>query len=227
MYRHEAVEYLGVTYSKFRRMVNNGHIRYTDMPGNRRIYWDEDIYRVAGRRKGAANQCVLYCRAGGRRAEHLLQEQKLRCTRWATENGYSFDRIYEESAESQDWELERRPAFYELLKDCREGLVSMVVVETPCRLSRWHLPMIMNILDSYNVNLFIINRLVQQPEYLQEQVDELVWITEEAKRQREHGWSPRKMLEPKKRRDRGQVIWAKPNPEMGHDPDFHQLGDLL
>jgi predicted site-specific integrase-resolvase len=228
MYRHEAVEFLGITFSKFRRLVNNGVIRYTEMPGNRRIYFDEDIYRVAGKQKNPGSWCVLYCRVGGvgARAESLLHEQKLSCTRWATENGYSFDRIYEELAPSQDWELERRPAFYELLKDCREGRVATVVVETPCRLSRWHMPLIMNMLDAWNVQLFVINRLVTQPEYLKEQVEELVWFTEEAKRQRENGWSPRAMLQPKKRRDRGRVLFAKPNPKI-EKPEDPLLGDLM
>lgn len=182
----KALEVLGVSYSTLKRYVQRGLIRTYkyQMPHMRgkNNYWDEDVYALVGRKWVEENWIVGYVRVAGhtKRDSEKLQEQKEIMRQYCTRRGITLDRIYEDRGAGTDFSESGRPALHELFQDILHGRVQALVIDNWSRLSRvapelWYLLLRFNKCD-----LVIMNPVLEDPYYQEEQSEELAILIQRA-----------------------------------------------
>jgi predicted site-specific integrase-resolvase len=192
----KALEVLGVSYSTLKRYVQRGLIRTYkyQMPHMRgkNNYWDEDVYALVGRKWVEGNWIVGYVRVAGhtRRDDEKLQEQKEIMRQYCTRRGISLDRVYEDRGPGTDFSESRRPALHELFQDILHGRVQALVIDNWSRLSRvapelWYLLLRFNKCD-----LVIMNPVLEDPYYQEEQSEELAALIHRAGLERKGELAP-------------------------------------
>lgn len=192
----KALEVLGVSYSTLKRYVQRGLIRTYkyQMPHMRgkNNYWDEDVYALVGRKWVEENWIVGYVRVAGhtRRDSEKLQEQKEIMRQYCTRRGISLDRIYEDRGPGTDFSESGRPALHRLFQDILHGRVQALVIDNWSRLSRvapelWYLLLRFNKCD-----LVIMNPVLEDPYYQEEQSEELAALIHRAGLERKGELAP-------------------------------------
>lgn len=192
----KALEVLGVSYSTLKRYVKRGLIRTYkyQMPHMRgkNNYWDEDVYALVGRKWVEENWIVGYVRVAGhtRRDSEKLQEQKEIMRQYCTRRGISLDRIYEDRGPGTDFSESGRPALHRLFQDILHGRVQALVIDNWSRLSRvapelWYLLLRFNKCD-----LVIMNPVLEDPYYQEEQSEELAALIHRAGLERKGELAP-------------------------------------
>lgn len=192
----KALEVLGVSYSTLKRYVKRGLIRTYkyQMPHMRgkNNYWDEDVYALVGRKWVEENWIVGYVRVAGhtRRDSEKMQEQKEIMRQYCTRRGISLDRIYEDRGPGTDFSESGRPALHRLFQDILHGRVQALVIDNWSRLSRvapelWYLLLRFNKCD-----LVIMNPVLEDPYYQEEQSEELAALIHRAGLERKGELAP-------------------------------------
>lgn len=106
-------------------------------------------------------------------AERVMQEQKLRVFNFASARGMKIDRVYEEMARATEVDPDKRPQFHQLVQDIMLGNVGVLLLDTKCRLSRFAYPEISMMLRYYDVEIIILNEVIDDLFYMEEQADDL------------------------------------------------------
>ena len=176
MYVKEVRTTLQCSYNSCRKWRNEGKLRTTKMPNGKVMYWDDDVYALMGKKIQKENWTVVYTRVGGTtesdRGTMLRQQELIRS--WSAVRGLAIDRLYEDWAPATSFSLEQRPGLHELLQDVIKKKVSVVIVETPCRLARVGWELFPALFKYYGVEVVVINGAIQVPEYRAEQEKDLV-----------------------------------------------------
>lgn len=186
MTKAEAMEILGVSYSTLKRYVQRGLIRIYkyEMPGKRgkNNYWDEDVYALVGKKMTKEHWIVGYCRVKHRFKEDQakMQEQKNLMRQFCTRRGIALEKIYEDIGASTDYSKKGRPAFHELLRDVMAGRVDAVVIDTKCRLTRVAFEVYEELFLYHGCDIVIMNPVLTDPYYLEEQSEDLAKLIETA-----------------------------------------------
>jgi predicted site-specific integrase-resolvase len=186
MTKGEALEVLGCSYSTLRRYAKKGLIRtYTYQIRGRKgkmNYWDEDVYALVGRKYEKDHWIVGYCRVQGRRPRDLekLQEQKNLMREFCTRRGIALEKIYEDQGRGTDWSKKGRPDFHRLLRDVMQGRVQAVVIDTRCRLTRVAFEVCEEIFSYHGCDLVVMNPVLEDPYYLEEQSEDLTHLIQSA-----------------------------------------------
>ena len=186
MTKWEALEVLGCSYSTLKRYAKSGKIRVYkyEMYGKRgkNNYWDEDVYAMVGKKITKDHWIVGYTRVGKKFKEDLgkMQGQKNLMRHFCTKRGISLEKIYEDIGASTDHSESGRPQFHELLRDIMKGKVDAVVVDTKCRLTRVGYEMFAELCKYHGTDIVIMNPVLTDPYYLEEQSEDLAKLIQEA-----------------------------------------------
>ena len=182
MWIKDAAKVANVSTSTISRRVKDGTIRSTKLPNGKIMCWDDDVYALIGRKLIKENWTVVYTRVNSstESSRKLMQEQQQLVRQWCLQRGLQIDKLYEDWAPSTDFRVHTRPGLHELLQDIIKKRVSVVIVETPDRLARVGWSLFPELFRYYGVELVIINKAIQHPEYLKEQEKDLSFILEEA-----------------------------------------------
>lgn len=181
LYR-EAMRILGVSYGTLQRYVKRGLIRtytyQTPKLMGKKNYWDDDVYALVGhklQRKAGAREIAAYFRVNRntKEGQARMQEQKRTVTGFCAARGISIDRTYEDWASSVESESDRRPGWHQLLQDVMKGDVAALVIETRCRLSRFAWGEIEQIFKYHQCDIIVVNRVVDDLFYRDEQSEDL------------------------------------------------------
>ncbi len=195
LYR-EAMRILGVSYGTLQRYVKKGLIRtytyQTPKLMGKKNYWDDDVYQLVGhklQRKAGAREVAAYFRVNNRtrEGEARMQAQKGVVTGFCAARGISIDRTYEDWASSIESGDQRRPDWHRLLQDVMKGDVAALVVETRCRLSRFAWGEIETLFKYHQCDIIVVNRVVDDLFYRDEQSEDLARQIEALKMDRHLG----------------------------------------
>lgn len=230
MYTKEALQLLGISLNTLKGWAAKGRVRYYRADDGRRVYNDDDVYSMIGKKVAKDNWIAAYYRVAGTTESdrRLMAEQQGLVHAWCAARGLSVDRSYEDWAPSTEYSLAERPGLHLLLQDIIQKRVSAVVVETPDRLARIGREIIEQLCRYYGVNLCYVNKAIQRPEYLAEQEKDLVRLLERAKIDRLGELET--LPKPKKPKlvDPGKIVsdWeGAPLPKTSRE--LGDLGDLM
>jgi len=100
----EVMKVLGKSYATVRRWADRGRIRTTKLENGHIMYWDEDVWKMVGKKISKENWVTLYCRVGGTTESDrkLMAEQQRLLHLWCTARGLVADQIYEDWAPSTE-----------------------------------------------------------------------------------------------------------------------------
>lgn len=176
MWAKEALAVLGCSYNTLKGWARQGKIRTSEVSNGRKMYWDDDVYAMIGKKVVRENWSVVYCRVNGRddKARALMAKQQGLIREWCAVNGYKIERLYDDWAPATDFSISRRPALWEMVQDVIKKKISVIIVETPDRLARVGWEMFQVLFRYYGVELVFMNTSIQVPEYQQEQEQDLV-----------------------------------------------------
>jgi putative resolvase len=186
MTKSEALDTLGCSYSTLRRYAAKGLIRTYkyEMYGKRGKlnYWEEDVYAMVGKRITRDHWIVGYVRVGKRFKEDLaqLQSQKNLMRHFCTKRGISLEKVYEDIGASTDFSEANRPEFHQLLRDIMAGKVDAIVIDTKCRLTRVAFEMVEELCKYHGTDIVIMNPVLTDPYYLEEQSEDLTKLIQNA-----------------------------------------------
>jgi len=181
LYR-EAMQVLNVSYSTLKRYVKRGLIRtYTYQTPKLRgkmNYWDEDIYALVGhklQKKAGERQVAAYFRVNHRTkaGQEAMLEQKKRVAGFCSARGIQIERQYEDWSSSIQAGEVNRPEWHRLLQDVMLGHVAVLVVDTTCRLSRFAWPEIEQLFRYHHCEIVVVNKVVDDLFYRDEQSEDL------------------------------------------------------
>ena len=229
MWRPEALSILGCSVSTFKRYVKAGKIRFEKI-GNKYMYWDDDVYRLKGKHLVRDNWSVAYCRVAGTTESDrrlMLQQQQL-VRSWSAQRGISLDKLYDDWAPATDFSLDWRPGLHELIQDVIKKRVSLIIVETPCRLARVGWEIFPAWFRYYGVEVVVINSAITVPEYQQEQEKDLTNLLLKAGVDRLDKLGADTLPVPRKREKRPHPGKITPNWEGEPEtPKEQDLSDLM
>ncbi|MFW9948494.1 MAG: recombinase family protein [Candidatus Thorarchaeota archaeon] len=187
MTKNEALAVLGCSYSTLKRYAKKGLIRTYkyEMYGKRgkNNYWDEDVYALVGKKiESKGHSVVGYVRVSGSFKKDLdnLESQKRLMREFCTRRGIALEKLYEDKGHSTDFSKSGRPAFHELLRDIISNRIQAVVIDTKCRLMRVGFELLEEICIYHGVDIVIMNPVLKDPYYLEEQTTDLTKLIERA-----------------------------------------------
>jgi len=179
MTKKQALETIGCHSSTLKRYVDKGHVRVTKLPNGRYNYYEDDVYKMVGKRLNREHWTVLYSRVDTRsqkNQDRMQQQQKL-AYEWSAKRGLHFDRVYEDWRPASDY---NRPALLQLIEDILKKRVDNVVIETRCRLSRFAFGIFEMLFRYHGVALIVINNWITDPHYQEEQSADLARVMKQA-----------------------------------------------
>ena len=229
MYIDEAMELLGISYNTLKGWAKQGKVRRWKEDGGRWIYNDDDVYSMIGKRISRESLVTLYVRVAGTTESdrQLMADQQKILHAWCSARGLAVDRIYEDWAPSTEYSLAERPGLHLLLQDIIQRRVTAVIVETPDRVARVGRELVEQICRYYGVQLVYVNKVIQRPEYLAEQEEDIHRILKRAKIERLADVGVETLPKPSKPKlkDPGKIVpdWeGAPLPKTSRD-----LSDLM
>lgn len=126
-------------------------------PGGQRRYLKEDIERLLKLASEEQTQpqadTIIYARVSTRKHEEYLKSQLRRLEEYAKKHGYSYE-IISEIASGVN---ENRRGLRKLLVRLRRGDVKRVIVEYPDRLARFGYEYLKFFMETFGVELIIVN----------------------------------------------------------------------
>lgn len=226
----EAMGILNCSYSTVRRYADRGRIRTTKLPNGQILYWDDDVYALIGKKLIKENWTVVYCRVNGTTESDrrlMLQQQQL-VRNWSAQRGISLDKIYDDWCPATDFSLDWRPGLHELIQDVIKKRVSVIIVETPCRLARVGWELFPAWFKYYGVEVVVINSAITVPEYQLEQEADLTNLLLKAGVDRLDKLGADSLPKPRKREKREHPGKITPNWEGEPEtPSQRDLSDLM
>jgi predicted site-specific integrase-resolvase len=200
------------------------------MPNGKVMYWDDDVYALMGKKIQKENWTVAYCRVSGTTESDqrlMLQQQQL-IRSWSAQRGISLDKLYDDWAPATDFSLDWRPGLHDLIQDVIKKKVSVIIVETPCRLARVGWELFPAWFRYYGVEVVVINSAITVPEYQLEQEKDLTNLLLKAGVDRLDKLGADVLPKPKKRERREHPGKITPNwEEKPETPTERDLSDLM
>ena len=229
MYTKEALHLLGITTNTLKTWAKKGRIRCEKLPDGRRLYWDEDVYALIGKKLEKTSWVVTYSRVAGTTEsdQKVMTQQRLRLQDWCTARGLTPDQAYEDWSPSTELSLAERPGLHQLLQDVIQKRVTAVVVDTPDRLACIGVEIFTELFRYYGVEIIFLNKTISRPEYLAEQERDILILLKRAGVERLDQIQAETLAQPKrpKIKDPGKIVpdWeGAPLPKTSRD-----LSDLM
>ena len=209
MYKREAARFLGVSLKTVEGYVRQGRLRQWKNQVNGRVYYDKgDLLALLGSRLPQEKEVVAYCRAAAGpeisarygAAGARLAEQVDRVQGYCARAGIRLDRVITDIGTGVS--LRGRTGFEHLMElVCRKRL-SMIVVESEDRISRWAGDdLFRRVLLFHGVEIHVMSPAWERLEYREEAKDDLTWVIADAReraslRAEPSGRGPRDPSEP-------------------------------
>ncbi|AZT89813.1 IS607 family transposase [Caldicellulosiruptor changbaiensis] len=164
-------------YSISRRTLINwekeGLITPVRTPKGRRRYKKEDIEKLLGMiEEKAKPTVVLYARVSTKKQEEYLKNQIRRLEEYANSQGWQYETIFEIASGVN----ENRRGLLKLLNKIKRGEVEKVVVENPDRLARFGFEYLKFFMESYGVELIVLNGQENEEDINKELAEDLIAI---------------------------------------------------
>ena len=230
MWAKEAMEVLSCSYNTLKAWTKKGRIRYSEDAKGRKMYWDDDIYALLGRRLVKENWAVAYCRVAGTTESDrvLMQRQQQLVRNWCIQRGISLEKLYDDWCPATDFSMDWRPGLHDLIQDVIKKKVSVIIVETPDRLARVGWELFPAWFKYYGVEVIVINSAISVPEYQQEQEKDLTNLLLKAGVDRLDKLGGEQLPVPKKKQRREHPGKITPNwEEEPETPAERNLSDLM
>jgi predicted site-specific integrase-resolvase len=230
MWVKEVMTTLQCSYNSCRKWRDEGKLRTTKMPNGKVMYWDDDVYALMGKKIQKENWTVAYCRVNGTTESDqrlMLQQQQL-VRNWSAQRGISLDKLYDDWCPATDFSLDWRPGLHDLIQDVIKKKISVIIVETPCRLARVGWELFPAWFRYYGVEVVVINSAITVPEYRLEQEKDLTNLLLKAGVDRLDKLGADTLPIPKKREKREHPGKITPNWEdKPETPTERDLSDLM
>ena len=151
-----------------------GLLQPVKTPGGRRRYRRSDIEGLLGicEKKTEKADVILYARVSTKKQEEYLKNQIERLESFAREKGWSYEVISEIASGVN----EKRRGLKKLLNKVRRGEVKKVVIEYPDRLARFGYEYLKFFLESFGVELVIVNGKENEEDRHRELAEDLIAI---------------------------------------------------
>lgn len=186
MTRQEAIAILKVSDRTFGRYVAQGRIRYIRIHSSEYLYWDEDVYRMAGKTLEREYRIVVYSRVSGNEKEDRIKllEQQDRVAQFAIRQGWHVDTVYEDACPSTEFSIRKRTGLYQLLADVVHRKVAVVLVEREDRIARMGSGLVDMLFGLFGVRLVILDERVDSAYYADELEGDLIALLEKVKKEK-------------------------------------------
>lgn len=189
LYKKEAAAFLGVSPKTVEGYVKQGRLRQWKNQVNGRVYYDKgDLLALLGSRLPQHKEVVAYCRAAGipghgqshGAAPARLREQVDRVQEYCARAGIRLDRVITDLGSAVS--LRDRKGFEDLMElVCRKRL-SMLVIESEDRVSRWAgADLFRRVLEFHGVELHVISPAWERLEYREEAKLDLTEVIADAR----------------------------------------------
>ena len=151
-----------------------GLLQPVKTPGGRRRYRRSDIEGLLGicEKKTEKADVILYARVSTKKQEEYLKNQIERLESFAREKGWNYEVISEIASGVN----EKRRGLKKLLNKVRRGEVKKVVIEYPDRLARFGYEYLKFFLESFGVELVIVNGKDNEEDRHRELAEDLIAI---------------------------------------------------
>jgi predicted site-specific integrase-resolvase len=147
-------------------------------PGNQRRYRKEDIEKLLNLVETQENKeivepdTILYARVSTKKQEEYLKNQIKRLEEYAKEHNYNYEIVFEVASGVN----ENRRGLQKVLNRVKNGKVKRVIVEYPDRLARFGYEYIKFFMETFGVELIVINGKENVEDINQELADDLIAI---------------------------------------------------
>ncbi|WAM32760.1 IS607 family transposase [Caldicellulosiruptor naganoensis] len=159
-----------------RTLINwekEGLITSLRLPMGRRRYKKEDIEKLLGMiEEKPKPTVVLYARVSTKKQEEYLKNQIRRLEEYAKLQGWQYE-VISEIASKVD---ENRRGLLKLLNKIKRGEVTKVVIEYPDRLARFRFEYLKFFMESFGVELVVLNGRGNEEEINRELAEDLIAI---------------------------------------------------
>ena len=167
-------ELFGIHRNTLLKWEKEGLLQPVKTPGGRRRYRRSDIEGLLGicEKKTEKADVILYARVSTKKQEEYLKNQIERLESFAREKGWSYEVISEIASGVN----EKRRGLKKLLNKVRRGEVKKVVIEYPDRLARFGYEYLKFFLESFGVELVIVNGKENEEDRHRELAEDLIAI---------------------------------------------------
>ncbi|KKC30270.1 site-specific integrase-resolvase [Caldanaerobacter subterraneus subsp. pacificus DSM 12653] len=159
-----------------RTLINwekEGLITPVRTPKGRRRYKKEDIEKLLGMiEEKPKPKVVLYARVSTKKQEEYLKNQIRRLEEYADSQGWQYEVISEIASGVN----ENRRGLLKLLNKIKRGEVEKVVIEYPDRLARFGFEYLKFFMESFGVELIVLNGEENKEEMNKELAEDLIAI---------------------------------------------------
>jgi len=170
----EVRKILGISYVTLNTYIKQGKIRFIKINSHHYIYNDDDVYKLIGVKKEKHNRInVSYARISNKPRKNDLKEQSNRLYNFATKNGLSIDKQFEDIKSGMSFD---RNDFKGLLKLVVEGRIECVIIENKDRLCRFGFELLEELFKYYGTKIIVVNNESTNKTYEQELTDDLISI---------------------------------------------------
>lgn len=153
-------EIYGISRSTLINWEKEGLLQPVRTPGNQRRYRKEDIEKLLNLTETEKNEnadteidTILYARVSTKKHEEYLKNQVRRLKEYANQHGYNYEVISEIASGVN----ENRKGLLKLLNRVKNGKVKRVIVEYPDRLARFGYTYLKLFMNTFGVELIVIN----------------------------------------------------------------------
>ena len=165
-------ERVGVSVKTLQRWDREGRLRAARTPTNRRVYTDEDLYRVMPRPKPEARVTVVYMRGSSQAQKPDLADQRAVLEQFCAARGLVVDQWISEIGGGSNF---KRPKFLALVDRIVANQVAAVVIAHKDRLVGFGFDLLVHLCRTHTCELVVLNTETLSPE--QEMVQDLMTIT--------------------------------------------------
>lgn len=178
----EACDLLNISITTLKRWVQQGKLRASLDERGRLVYWEDDVYKMIGRKVLRSNWSVLYVRVPSRSAEHRRQmkEQIEILTEHALKRGHAVDKIYEDYCPATEWSYAERPGIWNLMKDVLDKKILTVFVESRDRIATLGWEMLPFIFKHYSVETIVMNKGLPRKIHAEELSNDIAHLIQES-----------------------------------------------
>ena len=167
-------ELFGIHRNTLLKWEKEGLLQPVKTPGGRRRYRRSDIEGLLGicEEKTERADVILYARVSAKKQEEYLKNLMERLESFAREKGWNYEVISEIASGVN----EKRRGLKKLLNKVRRGEVKKVVIEYPDRLARFGYEYLKFFLESFGVELVIVNGKDNEEDRHRELAEDLIAI---------------------------------------------------
>jgi predicted site-specific integrase-resolvase len=167
-------ELFGIHRNTLLKWEKEGLLQPVKTPGGRRRYRRSDIEGLLGicEEKTERADVILYARVSTKKQEEYLKNQIERLESFAREKEWNYEVISEIASGVN----EKRRGSKKLLNKVRRGEVKKVVIEYPDRLARFGYEYLKFFLESFGVELVIVNGKDNEEDRHRELAEDLIAI---------------------------------------------------